>query len=579
MQGPLVAPSFVREGPWAFIDCSSGSSNWHSNLNLYVAAHIQECKTGACLLAFGSLHLAKPYYNANNFGFFEVVSADRMTFTQFVSAVKAKNAARTYTSEGDNVYETTDGRLIHFTPNASGDGYRSGILSVNGHAFDTNIHNWPLVRGDIMNTEPGSDGHNGFVTVDNPYLKQRLVLDMRDPSIPRRYQFRQDAPRHSASGLVSRDIYRLDVFWVAPDGGVAANYWDAYVNKGAWGVPVPLTNPGLVRLGSPIVSVCRTSENTDLFWIGADGQVWSQWRAIGANGNEWSLPFALPGIPTGDIPAAAGKLTVVSRVPDQLDVFWIGPDGAVRSHFWSSAFAEGAWEKHACFPITPGGAARGDSPLVAISRMKDQLDLFWIGGDGAVYTHWWSKNHPTGQWNQHAHFMIAPPGSARADSPLTAVAKNPRHIDVFWIAPDGAVRSQWWEDGSAEGRWDQHEQFNVAPPGSVAPGGDLVSVSRIPIQVDLYWGAPSGAVTSAYWNDDAVHRVWQGPFDVTAANQVHPRSRIFAFSREPDQLDLQWVGNDGAMWTHWWNGRNPSGNWFQHLPFPISRSNAVATPT
>ncbi|MER9420096.1 hypothetical protein NKI95_29830 [Mesorhizobium sp. M0306] len=578
-QPPIEAPAILRDGPWVFIDCSTGSPNWHNNLNLYIAAHIQDCSTGACFLASGSLHLAKPYINASNFGFFEVISADRMDFNQFIASVKTRNGGRTYVSEGENVYATTDGRVIHFNPNASGDGYQWGILSVNGQAFDSNIHHWPLARGDIMNTEPGTDGHNGYVTVDNPYMKQRLVLDMRDPMIPRRYQFRQDAPRHTATALASRDIYRLDVFWTAADGSVAASYWDAYINRGIWGLAIPLSNPNLVRLNSPIMAVARTSENNDLFWIGGDGQVWSQWHAVGANGNEWNLPFALPGVPAGDVPAPAGKLAVVSRVSDQLDLFWIGADGAVRSHFWSGAFADGAWEKHACFAVTPRNAARADSPIVAVSRINDQIDLFWIGADGAIFTHWWSASNVSGQWDQHGHFMIAPPGSARADSPLTAIAKTSHHLDVFWVAPDGAVRSQWWDDRNSEGRWDQHEAFNVVPPGSVPPGGDLASVSRIPTQVDLFWRNANGAIASAYWSDDTPQPHWIGPFDVTSPTLVHPHSRIFATSREPEQLDLLWTGNDLAMWTQWWNGRDPQGNWLQHASFPITQANAVVTPT
>lgn len=409
-------------------------------------------------------------------------------------------------------------------------------------------------------------------------MQQRLVLDMRDPLIPRRYQFRKDAPRHTAAALASRDIYRLDIAWTAANGSVNASYWDAYINKASWGLAVPLTNPTVVRLDSPIVAVARTSENLDLFWIGADGEVWTKWRAVGANGNEWSVPFAIPGVPPGDVPAPKGKLAVVSRVPDQIDLFWIAADGGVRSHFWTGAFPDGAWEKHNSFAVTPRDAARADSPIVAVSRINEQIDLFWIGADGAVFTHWWSATHPTGNWIQHPHFMIAPPGSARPDSPLTAVAKTSHHLDVFWVAPDGAVRSQWWDDRNSEGRWDQHEAFNVLPPGTVPPGDDLVSVSRIPTQVDLYWRSASGAVTSTFWSDDAPHPHWVAPFDVTPPNMVHPHSRIFATSREPQQLDLLWTGNDLAMWTHWWNGTNPQGNWAQHSSFPITQANAVATP-
>ena len=568
----------VRNGYWTFIDASASSQNWHCALNLYIAAYIHPCETLWCFTASGSLHLSKPYYNADNFGFFEATSADRMPFGQFVNEILSKNGGRSYSSEGQNVYQASDGRVIEFTPNPGTDGYQWGIHSINGQTFDTNIHNWPLVRGDIMNTDPSGDGHNGYVTVDNPYLKQKLVLDMRDPMIPRRYQFRVDAPRHTAGGLVSRDIYRLDTFWVAPDGALAATYWDAYVNKARWGLPIPITGPALAHLRSPVVSVSRKSELIDLFWIGADGQVWTQWRSLTANGSEWNIPFALPGVAPTDRPSLASKLAAVCRIPEQLDVFWIGPDGAVRTHYLNENFPQGTWDAHTCFQITPAGAARPDSALAVIGRIPEQLDAFWIGSDGGVYTHWWSGKARDGNWGEHSHWPIAPPGSARADSPITAVAKSAGHIDVFWIAPDGAVRTQWWDEYSPEGQWHQHEPFNIAPPGSVAAGSALASASRVPSQVDVFWRTTAGAVATAYWSDYVAHRAWADGV-ITPPNLVHPHSPIHVLGREPEQLDVIWVGIDLAVWTQWWNGRIAQGQWWQHDPFAVTPVGAVTLPT
>jgi M6 family metalloprotease-like protein len=57
-------------------------------------------------------------------------------------------------------------------------------------------------------------------------------------------------------------------------------------------------------------------------------------------------------------------------------------------------------------------------------------------------------------------------------TPITAagnkngVSREPAQLDVFWVAPDGAIRSQWWRAGAADGAWAEHEPFNIAPPGS-----------------------------------------------------------------------------------------------------------------
>ena len=33
------------------------------------------------------------------------------------------------------------------------------------------------------------------------------------------------------------------------------------------------------------------------------------------------------------------------------------------------------------------------------------------------------------------------------DSPLAVVARNPDHIDLFWIAPDNNIHTAWWDAG------------------------------------------------------------------------------------------------------------------------------------
>src|SRR5439155_1154703 len=42
----------------------------------------------------------------------------------------------------------------------------------------------------------------------------------------------------------------------------------------------------------------------------------------------------------------------VSRAPDRMDVFWVGPDGAIGSQWWHGVPGEN-WDDHQPFPITP----------------------------------------------------------------------------------------------------------------------------------------------------------------------------------------------------------------------------------
>jgi hypothetical protein len=101
-----------------------------------------------------------------------------------------------------------------------------------------------------------------------------------------------------------------------------------------------------------------------------------------------------------------------------------------------------------------------------VSREPEQLDVFWVAPDGAIRSHWWRQGFPNGAWAEHEPFNIAPPGSAQPGTAVAAVSREPEQLDVFWVAPDGAIRSHWWRQGFPNGAWAEHEPFNIAPPGS-----------------------------------------------------------------------------------------------------------------
>jgi hypothetical protein len=90
------------------------------------------------------------------------------------------------------------------------------------------------------------------------------------------------------------------------------------------------------------------------------------------------------------------------------------------------------------------------------------VDVFWVGPDGSVRSNWWDLFNNNGQWNQP--FDIAPAGSAQPGSPVAAVAREANQVDVFWVGPDGSVRSNWWNLFNNNANWNQ--PFPIAPTGS-----------------------------------------------------------------------------------------------------------------
>src|SRR5215831_16150585 len=83
------------------------------------------------------------------------------------------------------------------------------------------------------------------------------------------------------------------------------------------------------------------------------------------------------------------------------------------------------------FGIAFSGSTRSDSPLVALSRMPHQEEMFWIGANGDVSSTCRADDSKDPQWQQQ--FGIALPGSVRDDSPLIVLSRKPSQEEVFWI--------------------------------------------------------------------------------------------------------------------------------------------------
>ncbi len=114
-------------------------------------------------------------------------------------------------------------------------------------------------------------------------------------------------------------------------------------------------------------------------------------------------------------------------------------------------------------------------PLSSPTREPQRLDVFWVGPDGGIGSHWW-HGIPGENWGDHKPFAVALPGSV-GGTRVTAVARDPNRLDVFWVAPDGAVWSHWWHGVPGE-NWGDHKPFAIAPPDSAYPDSQVAAVSR-----------------------------------------------------------------------------------------------------
>jgi hypothetical protein len=255
----------------------------------------------------------------------------------------------------------------------------------------------------------------------------------------------------------------LDLFWAGRDGSVRSTWWDANVAGGSWdiGRVMSLSGPDEAAVGTPSV-VARTPDHLDVFWLSGDGQIRSTWWDAAVAGGAWPAgrAFTVPGSGT-----SMSAPTVVARTPDHLDVFWVDPNGSVKSTWWD---ASTGWNGGGSIDITAPGAATG-APITVVARATDHMDVFWINPDGSVSSTWWDAHEDSGGWPWSRVFGVTAPSTA-VGGMLGVIARSPSSMGVFWVQADGSLRMTSWDRDTAGGTWDINRISAVTSPGVVLTG-------------------------------------------------------------------------------------------------------------
>ncbi|MFF5973945.1 CAP domain-containing protein [Streptomyces sp. NPDC012769] len=396
-------------------------------------------------------------------------------------------------------------------------------------------------------------------------------------SVPAPVEPTNQQPLRDTTAVAQREGH-LDVFWIGPDGSVRSHWWDGASPDGTWAKhsSFSITPPNSAAPNSGIATVAQRDGHLDVFWIGPDGSVRSHWWDSNAPDGPWAKHNSFSITPPNSAAPNSG-ITAVAQRDGHLDVFWIGPDGSVRSHWWDSNAPDGPWAKHNSFSITPPNSAAPNSGIATVAQRDGHLDVFWIGPDGSVRSHWWDSNAPDGPWAKHNSFDIAPPNSAVAGSTVAAVAQRDGHLDVFWIGPDGSVRSHWWDSRSPDGPWAKHSSFSITPPNSAAPNSGIATVAQRDGHLDVFWIGPDGSVRSHWWDGASPDGPWakHSSFSITPPNSAAPNSGIATVAQRDGHLDVFWIGPDGSVRSHWWDSNAPDGPWAKHNSFDIAPPNSA----
>ena len=164
-------------------------------------------------------------------------------------------------------------------------------------------------------------------------------------------------------------------------------------------------------------------------------------------------------------------------------------DGGIYSTWWDAASGWAGW-----FPVS-GGRAHSGAPITAIARNPNHLDLFVTGTDGRIYSTWWDAASGWAGW-----FNVSG-GAAAPRSRINVVARNPNHLDLFVTGTDGRIYSTWWDAASGWAGW-----FNVSG-GAAALASPIDVVSRYPDHLDLFVTGTDGGIYSTWWHQTEALRV------------------------------------------------------------------------
>jgi hypothetical protein len=340
---------------------------------------------------------------------------------------------------------------------------------------------------------------------------------------PEFFVFPEAGASRAAPALVAPGDNRVDLLAVTnPRGDLfGARRLAHFAFQGdGWGTPSYVANRRL-RDTAP-AAISRRPGLIDVFAVGADDDdgkllTWWNWTS-GDRG--WEGPTVLPG-DRGLLSRAAPA--VVAWEPERLDAFGISNPHALGPrqlvHWWW----DGGWHG----PELHAGRLLDISPA-AVSRHRDQLDVFVVGADeleGRVLTYWWNRG-----WGGPAELPGQRSGLVAWGGPA-AVSTRPDRLDVVAVSRDGSLLHWWW-DGDWHGPSVHTPRPKLDPAGrpwiARVPGADSFEVFATQ--------EPDGIAGSRYiahWRVDGgvlapqgSHFTWQNAFGPAAAHDGRGRLHL-----------------------------------------------------
>jgi hypothetical protein len=282
----------------------------------------------------------------------------------------------------------------------------------------------------------------------------------------------------------------VSLFFQDLEEGLSSTFFDPG-GEAEWVEPFVLVPDAEYWAGEPMAAVSASPRSVSLFFLGRDRDVRSTFYDASDPAPAWVDPFSIT--PRGVIDPNSG-LCVVTTGPRAVSLFWVGADGAVMSTYFDPA-ADGQWATP--FPVSPAGTVTGAAlgTLAAVIPREGSVSLFWVDvRERRIRSTYFDARHPRQGWA--LAFPVTPPRTTTWASRISAISPSPGSVSLFWVGPDGRVRSTYYDADRPEDGW--VPWFPVSPP--MTSMLDVTAVSTTPRGVSLFKPGVDGTISSSYFD-------------------------------------------------------------------------------
>jgi nucleoid-associated protein YgaU len=316
-----------------------------------------------------------------------------------------------------------------------------------------------------------------------------------------------------------------------------------------------IAGPGTAAADGTIAAVSRFPDNIEVWWTGPDQDTYGAFWYDDDHG--WRGPNLIP----GPGPATAGGMAAASRIDTSMEAWWIGADTSVRGAFW---YDDGnGWQAYRD-PVALPTAAAPSSGMASVSRIDTSMEIWWIGSGGTVQGAFWYQDQNNDAWQRYS---LSDPGTASELSGIAAVSRIPTAMEIWWVGAQGSVEAGYWYADAGK-PW---QRYQLAVDGSAAASHGIAAVSRSATHMAVVWITPQGGVHGASWTEGGDWTPF--PAAIAADGSAAPDGGVAAVSSDPTGLEVYWIGTDGsvrgAAWTE-------TAGW-QALPDPVAPAGSAAT--